>query len=42
MSQLEAYRSVRKPLPPMGRVEQPVKGGGYRRRDKHKKNYEIE
>jgi hypothetical protein len=41
---LEAYKKLRKPLPPKGRVERPVKGGGYRRRTKHKKElvYEIE
>jgi hypothetical protein len=42
MTQLEAIRSVRKPLPPPGRVERPVKGGNYRRRSKHRKEYEAE
>jgi len=39
MSFLEIYRSLRKPLPPKERVERPVKGGGYRRHAKHKKEY---
>lgn len=42
MTQLEAYQSIRKPLPPRGRIERPAKGGGYRRRQKHRKAYESE
>lgn len=43
MSQLEAWKAIRKLLPPQGRVERPVKGvGSYRRRPKHRKLYEIE
>ena len=42
MSQLEAWKAIRKLLPPRGRVERPVKGGGYRRRLKHRKHYETE
>lgn len=42
MTQLEAWKSIRKVLPPRGRVERPVKGGGYRRRAKHQKAYEAE
>lgn len=34
MTQLEAYKAVRKPIPPVGRIERPAKGGGYRRKDK--------
>lgn len=42
MAQLETYKSIRKPSIPQGRIERPVKGGGYSRREKHKKNYETE
>ena len=43
ITQLKAWKSIRKLLPPKGRVERPVKGiGSYRRRNKHKKTYEIE
>jgi hypothetical protein len=40
MTQLEAYKAVRKPLPPAGRVERPTKGGGYRRKDKWNRKYD--
>ena len=33
----DAYKSIRKPIPPQTRIERPVKGRGYRRHDKHKK-----
>lgn len=36
---IEVYRSIRKPMPPAKRVERPVKGGGYRRNPKHKKEH---
>lgn len=39
MSTLEVYQSIRKPLPPLGKIERPVKGGGYRRRNKHRKDF---
>lgn len=39
LSQLEAYRSVRKPVPPPTRVERPTKGQGYRRRGRYRKDY---
>ncbi len=40
MTQLEAYKAIRKPLPPQGRVERPVKGGGYCRKDKWGNKYD--
>jgi hypothetical protein len=39
-SQLELIKSVRKPVPPATKVERPEKGGGYKRRPKHKKKIE--
>lgn len=33
-SQVDLFKSVRKPLPPQNRVERPAKGGGYRRKNK--------
>lgn len=39
--QMEAIKSIRKPVPPMTTVERPKKGGGYRRRDKHKKSLDV-
>ena len=43
LTQLEAYRAVRKAALPKNRVERPVRGGGYRRRNKHRNPiYEIE
>lgn len=33
-SQFETFKSIRKPLLPQNRVERPMKGGGYRRREK--------
>lgn len=40
--QLEAWKAIRKLLPPKGMVERPMKGGGYRRRAKYQKFYEAE
>lgn len=40
--QIEAWKAIRKLMPPKGRVERPIKGGGYRRRSKHRKLYETE
>ena len=40
LSQMDAIKSIRKPIPPMTTVERPVKGGGYNRKHKHKKNHE--
>ena len=42
MTQLEAYRAIRKAGLPQNRVERPTKGGGYQRRAKHRKTYEAE
>lgn len=42
MSQIEAWKSIRKMLPPQGRIERPLKGSGYRRRPKYQKAYEPE
>ena len=42
MSQIEAWKSVRKGAIPKHRIERPIKGGGYRRRQKHCKQYETE
>lgn len=39
MTQLEAYKSVRKPCPPPTRVERPQKGRGYRRPRNKKEIY---
>ena len=39
LTQLEAYRSVRKPMPPPTRIERPVRGRGYRRRGRYGKIY---
>ena len=36
--QLKAYKSIRKPMPPSGRVIRPKKGGGYQRNNKHRGN----
>lgn len=36
-SQIEVFKSIRKPLPPPGRIEQPVKGSPYSRKQKFKK-----
>lgn len=33
-TQIEAYKSIRKGGLPQNRVERPLKGGGYRRRNK--------
>ncbi len=41
-TQLELMKSVRKPIPPATMVERPVKGGGYKRRPKHKKEIDHE
>ncbi len=41
-SQLDLIKSVRKPIPPATKVERPVKGGGYKRRPKHKKQEDHE
>jgi hypothetical protein len=32
ISQREAIKSIRKPIPPATKVERPIKGGGYNRR----------
>jgi hypothetical protein len=42
ITQIEAWKAIRKLMPPKGRVERPIKGGGYRRRPKHRKLYETE
>jgi len=39
-TQLETIKSIRKPMLPKTRVERPVKGGGYRRKQKHQKLYD--
>ena len=41
-SQLEAYRSIRKQITPPTRIERPVKGSGYNRKNKNWKNYDNE
>ena len=42
LTQLEAYRSIRKPLPPPTRIERPKKGRGYRRPRNKKELYAEE
>jgi hypothetical protein len=39
-TQKELMDSIRKPVPPPTRIERPVKGGGYKRKEKFHKNYE--
>jgi hypothetical protein len=34
MSQMEVYRTIRKPFAPAVKIERPVKGRGYRRHNK--------
>jgi len=41
-TQLDLLKEIRKPVPPPTRVERPDKGGGYKRRPKHKKNEDTE
>jgi hypothetical protein len=36
-SQLDLIKSVRKPRTRTTKVERPIKGGGYKRQSKHKK-----
>jgi hypothetical protein len=38
-SQIALFQSIRKALPPQNRVERPVKGGGYRRKNKWGNQY---
>ena len=40
-TQLEVIQSVRKPALPKTRVERPKRGGGYRRKEKHQKPFDI-
>jgi hypothetical protein len=40
LSQMDAIKSIRKPIAPAVKVERPEKGGGYKRNKKHKKSYE--
>ena len=41
-SQLDLMKSVRKQKAPAVKVERPVKGGGYKRHNKHKKKLDNE
>jgi hypothetical protein len=40
ISQMDAIKSIRKPIPPFTKIERPMKGGGYRRHPKNKKDLE--
>lgn len=39
-SQYETWKKTRKGFPPSERVERPVRGGGYERKQKFKKNWD--
>lgn len=39
LTQLELLKAIRKAALPQNRIERPVKGAGYRRRQKHRKEF---
>lgn len=39
LTQVQRYKTMRKDMPPPTRIERPLKGRGYRRRQRNQTNY---